>query len=104
MIPYLARECSCPTEHTIAKLGHCDTCDWSGIDCAENDAPSEADHKLRQFGGMMVHRCPPAHSDGTSHDFNWATYADEDETHGVCRCGLSAVDYDLMAPAPGGMP
>lgn len=44
----------------------------------------------------MAPGCPPTHADGTPHNFDWATYADERQTHGVCYCGLSSVDLDLL--------
>lgn len=86
----MIRECTCPTEHTIAKLGHCATCDYYARDCYENDAPS------RVVSGLLVRICPPSHCDGTPHDFTWATYADAESSFGVCRCGLGAIDFDLM--------
>lgn len=80
-------ECQCEPEHSVAKLGHC-------VDCP-GFRPGQPNmlqpDLLRGSTG-----CPPRHADGSVHDFDWATYTDERMSTGVCRCGLSAIDYDVL--------
>lgn len=71
-------ECTCPTEHTITKLGHSRACHWFG-------EPARVEIAIRGCGGE--------HVDGTPHDFEWATYSDDTTTTGVCRCGTSALTH-----------
>lgn len=75
-----SKDCTCSPEHTIAKLGHCVSCPWSGTVLVKY--PTE----LSRFG------CPPRHSDGTHHDFTWAHYEDDEQMTGVCSCGFREID------------
>lgn len=68
------KECTCPPEHSITKLGHCRTCD-----CPKGNT-TMPDIKLSPG-------CPPKHADGSEHNYNWATYCDNSTSYGVCRCG-----------------
>jgi hypothetical protein len=38
---------------------------------------------------------PRLHVDGTPHDFDYATYADERTSYGVCRCGFDSMSESL---------
>lgn len=67
-------ECSCPTEHSITKLGHCRSCPWF-----TGSHPSAC---------VVESRC--------EHDFDWATYADDSMITGVCQCGVRAIDYHAL--------
>lgn len=80
------KECECPEDHSITKLGHC-------FDCPHyrRDQPTQIDPSLNR-GACLIR---DGHDDGTPHDFEWATYADETKSHGVCRCGLDYVDEML---------
>lgn len=69
-----ATECACPVEHTISKLGHCRTCPWF----------------------TTAHRSACVVETKCAHDFEWATYADDATTTGVCRCGVTAITYSMM--------
>lgn len=79
-------ECTCTPEHSVTKLGHCRDCP-----AYRTDQPTMVEYELLVGGG-----CPPRHRDSTPHDFHWATYEDETLGTGVCRCGLRAIDVDLM--------
>lgn len=82
----MPKECECPTHHSVAKLGHSDICTYY-----------RRNQETRVHGGLLtLFGCPPAHNDGTKHDFDWASYEGETVTTGVCRCGLREIDYDLM--------
>lgn len=94
------RECTCPEDHTITKLGHCRTCDYAGTDESWNLIPMDLDlvefmKKEFEFRGHCAAR-RDQHHDGTPHDFDWATYADDHESYGVCRCGLDSMTDSLM--------
>lgn len=77
-------ECACSTEHSIAKLGHCDSCPFW-----RRNQPDQIDTSL---GGCAM---DGKHRDGTQHDFGWATYEDDTIGTGVCRCGLFEIHYDM---------
>lgn len=79
-------ECECEPEHSVAKLGHCRDCPHY-----KSNQPT-----LIEGGILSTFGCPPSHLDGSPHDFDWATYHDEREGYGVCRCGYRNVDYYLM--------
>lgn len=79
-------ECECEPEHTVSKLGHCRDCPGY-----RTDQPTMIVRSLATGLG-----CPPVHVDNTPHDFDWATYADERESYGVCRCGYDNVSHALM--------
>lgn len=91
----MARECECPKDHSVTKLGHCQDCPFNGKHCPENDEPVEPwlveEIKYRFANGCGAEK----HHDGTSHDFNWATYCDDTESTGVCRCRIREIDYDM---------
>ncbi len=86
---YFADDCECDTSHSVAKLGHC-------RDCPSFDSKQATmiDRRLSTTFG-----CPPQHLDGTEHDFEWATYSDERDSYGVCRCG-----HDSLADALWSLP
>jgi hypothetical protein len=77
-------ECECDEGHTVSKLGHAFECphysvmQWTMIDAS-------------LWGCSNFNN----HSDGTPHDFDWATHNDETTSTGVCRCGLRQIDYDM---------
>lgn len=77
--------CECPVEHSVTKLGHILSCPFVGT--VRVSYPKA----LAPGGG-----CPPRHADGTPHDFDWASYVGDNSTYGVCSCGLTAMDHDLM--------
>jgi hypothetical protein len=70
------KECSCPVEHTITKLGHCDSCPYGD--------PHE-----------RIFVRPPNTSKEHVHDFEWATYSDDWMSTGVCSCGMTAISHDI---------
>jgi len=79
-------ECECEPDHSVAKLGHCATCPgWT-----PGQATLLEPDLLRGSTG-----CPPQHGDGSPHNFDWATYADERLSTGVCRCGVSEMDWSI---------
>lgn len=84
----MSKECECPEEHTITKLGHCMTCPYySDLE------PSTLD----VTGNMSLFVCAmDNHRDGTPHDFEWATYSDELMSYGVCRCGLDSMTLSML--------
>lgn len=79
-------ECVCDISHSIVKLGHCADCPWYKPDQLTELKPE----LLRGHLG-----CPPQHSDGTPHNFDWATYCDDTMSHGVCVCGMTGVDDSI---------
>lgn len=79
-------ECECEPDHSVTKLGHCRDCPGY-----KRDQVTLIEHELASSFG-----CPPGHVDGTPHDFEWATYADETQSYGVCRCGLGYMDFTLL--------
>ncbi len=81
------KECECPLEHSVGKLGHNTECPWYRSDQPTALQPGLLDPLLG---------CPPRHVDGTPHDFVWATRADSRSTTGVCRCGLADIDQAVM--------
>ena len=82
------KECECPVEHTVAKLGHCRTCPYY-IEGEPSMLEVTASSTLFVCGADK-------HPDGTPHDFDWATYADETTSYGVCRCGYDSMSQSLM--------
>ena len=82
-------ECLCPVDHSITKLGHCRTCPFHREDAR---LPAEAALTLFVCG-------TDRHADGTPHDFDWATYADDFTSYGVCRCGMDAMSKSLWEAA-----
>lgn len=80
----MAAECECELEHSIVKLGHCGTCPYY-----RSDQATQIDYSL---GGCSMQ---DGHTDGTPHDFGWATYEDETMGTGVCRCGLTSMHFDM---------
>lgn len=78
----MSKECECPVDHTITKLGHCRTCPFY--------TPPPP---IRILPGYLlttsVFSCPPVPI-GHVHDFGWATYSDELESYGVCSCGYDS--------------
>lgn len=93
-MPASQSECSCPAEHTIAKLGHCGTCPWHEVHVHR---PILADDGVRTEltkVACIVHcgiDCPAHRS--KEHDFSWATYADGQMETGVCECLMREIDY-----------
>ena len=91
-IVYLQRDtrpkpsCKCDEAHSVVKLGHSRDCPWWKPDQL---TAIEYDLVRGSIG------CPPRHSDGSDHDFDWATYSDERTSYGVCRCGMSGLDWSL---------
>jgi hypothetical protein len=79
-------ECDCPLGHSIAKLGHCRSCYWYRSDQLTTTQPELLDGSLG---------CPPRHSDGTPHNYEWATYSDDTRSYGVCRCGMDGMSDAL---------
>jgi hypothetical protein len=98
-------ECTCPVEHTVTRLGHCRTCDAVDVArrAAEAMTPLEdvVAGKLANMDDPMIvfscggNGCPVLQEDG-AHFFGWATYADDLCSYGVCRCGLTEIDFDIM--------
>jgi hypothetical protein len=87
-------ECTCPTEHTIARLGHCRSCPWR---LPKSFEPLVGVRNVaRQMGDAPRIVLVPEHVDGTPHDFEWATYADEQTSTGVCRCGLPQIEHNAL--------
>lgn len=91
-------ECTCPTEHTVTKLGH-------GRTCASLVGRPIRDQVLAQMTAVDKPRHPALvayecgrheHIDGTPHDFTWATYSDDTTTYGVCRCGYDDLTHGLL--------
>lgn len=74
---FTPKECECPLEHSITKLGHCRDCSHHGTASDTQMVP-----QVECLPG-----CPPRHADSTPHDFDFATYADDRVSYGVCRCG-----------------
>jgi hypothetical protein len=102
------KECTCPPEHSVTKLGHCRTCDAYEVarraERIELPAEDLIALKLATIDGdmTMAHSCggpcPTSRGRrGGRHDFDWATYADDECSYGVCDCGLSAIDFDMMS-------
>lgn len=73
--------CTCPPEHSVTKLGHCRTCEARPLIV---EVPPG--HLMSSTLSYWV--CPPSHP-GHVHDFNYATYADDLCTYGVCTCGYT---------------
>lgn len=90
-------ECECPTEHTITKLGHCRTCPYHGQVFAELEinrvTMPEAFHPQQR---LTMFICGSRHADSTPHDFDWATYSDEEMSYGVCFCGVDSMTHALF--------
>lgn len=83
----MARECECPEGHTVTKLGHCESCEFRGV------YPPVDTWLMKELHYRAAVGCgSEKHHDGTPHDFDWATYADETTTYGVCRCRLRDID------------
>lgn len=81
------KECECPTEHSVAKLGHSDLCPFF--------SPTQLTMIVPTLATILI-GCPPKHIDGTEHDFSWASYEGRTLSTGVCRCGLRDIDFCLM--------
>jgi hypothetical protein len=100
-------DCECPPEHSITKLGHNRDCPYTG---QFNARPLDAERQFRRCasiakarrergestGGTLYVCGRDTHIDGTPHDFEWATYSDETTSYGVCFCGLTSFDFDIM--------
>ncbi len=81
--------CECPPEHSVTKLGHCATCPDGKIVVVR---PCELmSSSVRPFLQLWICGEKTDHV----HDFEWATYADEDESYGVCVCGLDQITHAL---------
>lgn len=76
-------DCECPLDHSVTKLGHCKDCPYKDV-----ARPVLPDVPLAPGG-------PPRHADGTPHDYEWATYADDHQSYGVCRCGHDSMSASL---------
>lgn len=110
------RDCECPEDHSITKLGHCRTCPYWRID--GDDTPMNVDSAIDRERGrrargarLAAERKRPLrvigftcgdrpHPDGTPCNYDWATYADDFESYGVCSCGQSS-RYNPMTDAFG---
>lgn len=77
--PTRQADCECPLDHSVTKLGH-------SRSCPHPRGPTMLEHVEVRPG------CSPRHADGTPHDFDWATYADDRCSYGVCRCGHTSLD------------
>lgn len=85
--------CECPPEHTVTKLGHSRSCEYYGQVFSEleiNRITAPWAFQMFKCGTL----CPLAN--GAQHDFEWATYSDDELTTGVCRCGLREIDHDML--------
>ena len=99
-------ECTCPVEHTVAKLGHCRTCD--AADVARRAEREMDEHKSRIAAAYLAAEDVAVFSCGGRcmatpsgvHNFNWATYSDDFASYGVCACGLTQVDVAMMSGEP----
>lgn len=86
--------CECPPEHTVTKLGHCRSCPYHGYEFSELEVNRATTPRAFRRVFTCGTLCPLA--DGAQHDFEWATYSDDELTTGVCRCGLREIDHDMM--------
>lgn len=84
-------ECECPPEHTVCKLGHCASCPWHGV-IQIHPSRMMTTNVPRVWSWFA---CPPGCVD-EKHDFNWATYADDMMSTGVCKCGLREIDLSIL--------
>lgn len=98
------KECTCPVEHTVAKLGHCRTCD--AYELSKRTEREMDEYKIRVAAAYLAiedsnvfsfmecgGKCPAS---GGQHNFDWATYADDVCTYGVCSCGITHMDVAMM--------
>lgn len=93
----MARECECPEEHSITKLGHCRTCSFHGVGGHAMCLDVVGTPVIQQFDEVTVFSCgADGHTDGTPHDFSWATYSDETMSYGVCRCGYDDYTHSML--------
>lgn len=89
------KECECPPEHTVTKLGHNRDCPWFGKLAKLNDQTLQAVTAAHPL--VAVFCCGgPTCADGEPHNFDWATYSDSTMDTGVCRCGLREIDFDML--------
>ncbi len=93
------KECECPPEHTVTKLGHNRDCPWFGKLSKLNDTTLKgiAERYPNVLNVLTWTSCGSDNCvDGKSHNFDWATYSDETMSTGVCRCGLRSIDQDML--------
>lgn len=89
------KECECPPNHTITKLGHNRDCPWFGKIALLTDQTLQG--IADRYPQVMLFQCGgPTCVDGKPHNFDWATYADDTLETGVCRCGYRELDHYLM--------
>lgn len=85
-------ECECPEEHSITKLGHCRSCPfYRKLRAGLRYEPEKTAAQVSLFVCGS-----DKHADGTPHDFDWATYSDETESYGVCRCGYDNYSHAML--------
>lgn len=88
------KECTCDPSHTVCKLGHSRDCDSVGLPSTHYEKGRILQSPAYRLGLFQHHS--DLHTDGTKHDFDWATYSDDTMETGVCVCGLRQIDFDLL--------